>query len=166
VRSVLPDGEVQPRPTRDIMPSRRSRIIWLALLALLIALAGAAAAWRHARGDRDAAERRGDREELLAALRALEGSDLIEREEWDAFYVRLTAILRAALALRSPALDRALTTTELESRLAREIPAARERLIGILAGGDRVKFARGESRREQAEADLQEVARWVGAEGG
>jgi hypothetical protein len=164
VRSVLPEGEVQPRPTRDVLPHRRSGVRWLALLALLLALAGAAAAWRHARGDRAGAARRDEREALLAQLRALEEDGLIEAGEWDPFYVRLSAILRATLALRSPRLTRALTTAELEGRLAEELPAGREQLVSILSGADRVKFARAHSRREQALADLQAVRRWLGGE--
>jgi hypothetical protein len=162
VRSVLPEGEVQPQPPRAILPGRRSGVLWLALLAFLVALAGAAAAWRHARGDRGEAQEADARAAALHELRMLEESGLLDAGEWDAFYVSLTAILRRVLAERSPRLGRALTTPELVARLEEDEPAARDRLAALLAGADRVKFGRQASRREQALADLEAVRRWVG----
>lgn len=156
VTSVLPaDADItQPKnilPPVDLPPPPPAEIPWRQIAAALAAsallmLLGAWLVRRIRRGPRaKPVPTRAAHELALAALRRLEGAEAGTPERIEAFYVRLSAILRRYLDWRF-GLHAPERTTEETLRAAAEAIsalAARRDLVGDFLGAcDRVKFAR------------------------
>ena len=100
----------------------------------------------------------------LEALRRLHARGLIEKQQFETYYVGLSAIVREylenGLNLRAPE----MTTEEFLSTAARDrqlSPVQQERLAEVLSQGDLVKFARHRPRLEESEAAYRAARRFV-----
>lgn len=104
-------------------------------------------------------------EVAYAALSELEHGDLLDRRQFQRFYLELTEVAKTYLQGRFgvDALDR--TTEELRRELLRERkriePLDADEVVAFLHRCDLVKFARFEPAREEAEAALAEVRSMV-----
>ena len=103
--------------------------------------------------------------QALRALDALSASGLLDRGELRAFYIRLTAIAKGYLERRLDAPILEMTTTETLAFLRGHahgnhlVPLVRD----LSGAADRIKFARGEGLREEAERHLAAVRSLVPA---
>lgn len=100
----------------------------------------------------------------LEALRRLHAQDLIEKQQFETYYVSLSAIVREylenGLNLRAPE----MTTEEFLSAAARDrqlSPVQQERLAEFLSQADLVKFARHRPGPEESEAAYRAARRFV-----
>ena len=100
----------------------------------------------------------------LEALRRLHARGLIEKQQFETYYVSLSAIVREyledGLNLRAPE----MTTEEFLSVAARDhqlSPIQQERLAEFLSQADLVKFARHRPGLEESEAAYQAARRFV-----
>ena len=100
----------------------------------------------------------------LEALRRLHARGLIEKQQFETYYVSLSAIVREyledGLNLRAPE----MTTEEFLSAAARDCqlsPIQQERLAEFLSQADLVKFARHRPGLEESEAAYQAARRFV-----
>ena len=100
----------------------------------------------------------------LEALRRLHARGLIEKQQFETYYVSLSAIVREylenGLNLRAPE----MTTEEFLSTAARDrqlSPVQQERLAEFLSQADLVKFARHRPRLEESEAAYRAARRFV-----
>lgn len=162
VRSVLPAGEALP-PPREVAPPvplpdpPGGPAPWLALALLVPLLAAAALRLRRRRPELAASAAAPSPEAVaLAELAGLEAAPATEDPGAER-HVRLASILRD-YARRRLGLDAPrLTTEELAAGLARlgpRLSAPAARLTGLLAGCDRVKFARHRPGPAELRADL------------
>lgn len=164
---VLPDLPVDV-DVHDIKPPLRAwPALWPWALAAALGAAGwyAYREWRRRRGLAPAApvppplplELRVERR-----LKELEQDGLWERGEHDAYYLRLTAILRAYLEERWGVPATAMTTVEVARLVkARSTLAAAATVRPLLERADLVKFARQKPGPEEGPRDLEEVRRFV-----
>ena len=173
VRSVLPEGAVEPR---DIRGPREIPLLWhhyvaaaLPVLAL-IGLAALAVWWVRSRRSADQPEETAaplpPAEEALAALDALESEDLVGEGHIKEHYVQLSWILRNYVRRRwnLPALEET-TMTLRHTMLGSGRPAddVVEQITGVLQRADLAKFARHRPGADVARSDIREVREIVHA---
>jgi hypothetical protein len=175
VTSVLPaDADItKPKtilPPVDLPPPPPTEIPWRQIAAALAAsaalmLLGGWLIRRFRRGPRArAVPTRPAHELALAALRGLEGADAGTPERIEAFYVRLSAILRRYLDWRFGLHAPERTTEETLRAAAEAIGALAQRrdLVGdFLRACDRVKFARQRPGHGEARDMLGTAVRFV-----
>jgi len=143
---------------------------WIALAAAALLVAGAAfALWRRRRVRPETAAAPVPMTEpdveAGAALDALAGEGLLARGEFRAFYIRLTAVAKRYLERRLAAPVLEMTTAETVAFL-RGHPHGGELLTtmrDLADAADRIKFARGDGLRAEAERHLASVRALVAA---
>lgn len=156
VRATLPADSTRPRGPKDILAtvSRPLPWVWIgaAVAALVILLAG----WRFLR--RHPRYKRGDpRRIAVARLDQVRQAGLLERGDVTGFYAETSAAVRAFAAAVDAQLGPDLTSEELLASVA----GGNEALARVLAGSDRVKFARHTPTAEQAVADWEAARGWI-----
>jgi hypothetical protein len=169
VTSVVPDGVDYTEPKDIAPPMSLPPPAWpIALWALLAAVAAGVVAamlwWRGRR--RGAAALRPQPAHLLALaeLDRLQQAELGDAERFEAFYVRLSAILRRYLDWRFGLRALMQTTEEFVASLTsaeRALTPYRGLLGTLLAGFDLVKFARHRPQRSDMEEALRRVREFV-----
>jgi hypothetical protein len=169
VTSVVPDGAdyTEPKdiaPPMSLPPPGVPLVLWAVLGGAVIVVA-AAILWRRRRGRRVAAARPQPAHLLaLAELDRLQQAELGDEERLDAFYVRLSAILRRYLGWRFGLRALMQTTEEFVAGLPRAEGALtpyRTLLGTLLAGSDLVKFARHRPQRGDMEEALRRVREFI-----
>ena len=167
VMTVLPadTAGIEPKPPRDVWGA--SRLWWPILLAalLLLLLIGLAIWWWRRRPKAEAAiipiePALAPREWALRELDALQSAHLIERGEYQRYYIRLSGILRQYLERLDDMWGTDLTTREVADRLYAARADARAP-IDVLSRADLVKFARQQHGAEQAGRDFTASRQWV-----
>ena len=168
VLTVLPadTANIQPKPPRDVWGA--SRLWWPLLLgALFLLLVIGVVVWWWRRRPRKPVAAAQPALALLRpgdwALRELErlvAAHLIERGDYQRFYVELSAILREFLERTDHNWSTDLTTRELADRLYAMQADARIP-IDVLSRADLVKFARQQHGAEQAARDIADARVWV-----
>lgn len=168
VGTLLPKEpkEQTPADIRGPLPLGVGRAFWAAAGLLALALAGLAV-WllRRRRGPGVAVPARPATPpdvEALAGLEALLGSGALERGEYRAFYIALTALAKRYLERRLGAPVLEMTSAEMASFLRDHAQAApfQPALRELAGAADQVKFARAEAQLAEAErhvAALREV---------
>lgn len=165
VRSVLPADTtgVRPRGPKDVWGrDSAGSFPWLLLGLAAAALLAVVAWWLWKRRQRGALAPPVDpRERALAAI-----ADL-RPEHTEAFYVKLSAILREFLAAYSPEWGLDLASRELLDRLSAESTSADQvgTLAALLGAADGVKFARSCPGSTEAEAARDAAREWAKAFG-
>jgi hypothetical protein len=165
VASVVPEGVDYTEP-KDIAPPLSlprpgwSAKVWIGLGVVAATSALAVFAWR--RWHRRAVRLRPQPAHLvtLAELDRLRHADLGSDDRIDAFYVRLSAILRQYLGWRFGLRALMQTTEEVMTALPSAengLAPYRSVLSALLANFDRVKFA----RYRPEPSDMDEALRWV-----
>ena len=173
VASVLPADVVSPglKPPRDALPELPARErqvswaqsgwLWGGMGFLVLGLVGAAVWWRRRRR---VAQQRSAFEIAWEALLALEAEPLPRGEEVDAWYVRLSGIVRAFIegryGLRAPK----LTTEEFLLLAGRsEVLKVQHRatLAALLERADRVKFTAYQPAAEESAEALASARRFL-----
>jgi hypothetical protein len=169
VTSVVPDGVDYTEPKDIAPPMSLPQPTWpLELWALLGAVAAAIAAavlfWRR-RGRRAVAVSPQPAHLVaLAELDRLQQAELGDQERLEAFYVRLSAILRRYLGWRFGLRALMQTTEELVAGLPgaeRALAPYRPILGSLLASFDLVKFARHRPQRSDMEEALRRVRDFI-----
>ena len=162
VRSVLPADTSALKPKPAAPPLAAPRLAWrgAALLALLVVAALAAWARRRATGRKVIRPPRDPRSEALALLADARAGGFLEAGEWAAFYSLVSEALRVALAARSPAWARDLTTRELAATSTPVAPLPPP-VLELLERADRVKFAAAAVPPETAATDWVAADAWV-----
>jgi hypothetical protein len=169
VTSVVPDGVdyTQPKdiaPPMSLPPPAWPVALW-ALLAALAAVVAAAAVWWRRRGRRAVPAQPQPAHLLaLAELDRLQQAGLGDAERFEAFYVRLSAILRRYLGWRFGLRALMQTTEEFVAGLSgaeRPLAPYRSLLGTLLAGFDLVKFARHRPQRSDMEEALRRVREFI-----
>jgi hypothetical protein len=169
VTSVVPDGVDYTEPKDIAPPMSLPPPAWpIALWALLAAVAAgvlAAVLWWRGRRRRATALRPQPAHLLaLAELDRLQQAELGDAERFEAFYVRLSAILRRYLDWRFGLRALMQTTEEFVASLTgaeRALTPYRGLLGTLLAGFDLVKFARHRPQRSDMEEALRRVREFV-----
>jgi hypothetical protein len=161
VRAVLPAEADQPRDARDIVAGPTSTPFpweWLGAAGVLLLLL--LAAWAAARRRRDAALAVDGRTGTLDALDALRREGLVEAGAVEAFYARLSRIVRDHAA---PGVGTDLATQEAVERLrdAGTPPERVERLAELMRRADLAKFARRPPSAPEALADWTAAREWA-----
>ena len=165
VTSVVPEGVDYTEPKDIAPPLSLSRpgwpiAAWIALVVLAGTLAVAVFLWRRRRRRLAAPRPRPAHLVALAELDRLQQAGLGDGEQVDAFYVRLSTILRRYLGWRFGLRALMQTTEEFAAALPtaeRGLAPYRPVLAALLANFDLVKFAR--QRRDRR--DMEEALTWV-----
>jgi hypothetical protein len=169
VTSVVPDGIDYTEP-KDIAPPMSLPQpawpiqVWVLLGVVAAAVAAAVLFWRRRRGRAVAVQRQPAHLVALAELDRLQQAELGDAERLEAFYVRLSAILRRYLDWRFGLRALMQTTEEFVAGLPaaeRGLAPYRPVLAALLANFDLVKFARHRPERDDAEAALSWVREFV-----
>jgi hypothetical protein len=169
VTSVVPEGAdyTEPKdiaPPMSLPPPAGPIALW-ALLGGLAVIVAAAALWWRRRGRRVVVARPQPAHLLaLAELDRLQQAELGDAERFEAFYVRLSAILRRYLGWRFGLRALMQTTEEFVAGLSgaeRALTPHRSLLGTLLAGFDLVKFARHRPQRGDMEEALRRVREFV-----
>ena len=169
VTSVVPDGVDYTEPKDIAPPMSLPPPAWpIALWALLGAVAAAIAAgvvwWRRRRRPAVAARPQPAHLLALAELDRLQQAEFRDADRFEAFYVRLSAILRRYLGWRFGLRALMQTTEEFVAGLSgaeRALTPYRGVLGTLLAGFDLVKFARHRPQRSDMEEALRRVREFV-----
>jgi hypothetical protein len=169
VTSVVPDGADYTEPKDIAPPMSLPAPGWpIALWALLGAFAAAVAGtvlWWRGRGRRAVAVRPQPAHLVaLAELDRLQQAELGDEERFEAFYVRLSAILRRYLGWRFGLRALMQTTEEFVAGVPRAEGALtpyRALLGTLLAGFDLVKFARHRPQRGDMADALRRVREFI-----
>jgi len=172
VVGILPAGEdLAPRPARGLIvpdPGRGPSFGWLALL--LLALGAGLLGWRMLanRADEPLAAPPDPQAWALAQLEGSGPAELLDSGRLRELHDRVSWVLRSYLWRLDPALGRDLTTTELEPRmrLRGADPVTSDGLRDLLDRADRVKFARHQPDRDEAEHMLADARSWIRARPG
>jgi hypothetical protein len=169
VTSVVPDGVDYTQP-KDIAPPMALPqpgwpvAVWAVLGIVATALAAAVLVWRR-RGRRAVAVRPQPAHLLaLAELDRLQQTELRDEARLEAFYVRLSAILRRYLGWRFGLRALTQTTEECVAGLPgaeRALAQYRPVLGTLLASFDLVKFARHRPQRSEVEEALRRVRDFI-----
>jgi hypothetical protein len=163
VASLLPKDPQQQKlaDIRGPRPVGIGDVFWIALLAALGLLAGFVY-WMIRRRRKREAPRADALPELAAdaealrALDALRSSGLLQRGEYRAFYIELTAVAKRYLERRLGAPVLEMTTSETlaflrsHARGGELLPVVRD----LAEAADRIKFAKGEGFEQEAERHL------------
>jgi hypothetical protein len=165
VTSVVPEGADYTQPKDIAPPLSLPRPGWpIEIWALLGVVAGMIAigvlAWRWRRRRAPAVRPQPAHLVALAELDRLQQAEFGDDERVDAFYVRLSAILRRYLGWRFGLRPLMQTTEEFVASLPtgeRGLAPYRAVLAALLASFDLVKFARHRPDRN----DMEEALRWV-----
>ena len=169
VTSVVPDGADYTEP-KDIappmsLPAPGWPIALWAVLGAVAAVVAAAVLWWRRRGRRAVAVRPQPAHLVaLAELDRLQQAELGDAQRLDAFYVRLSAILRRYLGWRFGLRALMQTTEEFVAGLPgaeRALTPYRALLGTLLAGFDLVKFARHRPQRADMEEALRRVREFI-----
>jgi hypothetical protein len=165
VTSVVPEGVDYTEPKDIAPPLSLPRPgwpieIWLGLVIVVVVAALGLLAWRRRRRRALAVQPQPAHILALAELDRLQQAALGDEERVEAFYVRLSAILRRYLGWRYGLRALMQTTDEFVAGLPRAEGALAPYgpvLAALLANFDLVKFARYRPGR----GDMEEALRWV-----
>jgi hypothetical protein len=168
VTSVVPDGAdyTQPKdiaPPMSLPPPAWPIALW-ALLGAVAAMVAAALLWRRRRRRTVAVRPQPAHLLALAELDRLQQAEFGDAERFEAFYVRLSAILRRYLGWRFGLRALMQTTEEFVAGLSgaeRALTPHRTLLGTLLAGFDLVKFARHRPQRSDMDEALRRVREFV-----
>jgi hypothetical protein len=167
VTSVVPDGVDYTEPKDIAPPMSLPQPGWpIEVWALLgvVAVAAAVLCWRR-RGRRPVAVRPQPAHLVaLAELDRLQQTELNDEERLEAFYVRLSAILRRYLGWRFGLRALMQTTEEFVAALPgaeRALAPYRPALGTLLGSFDLVKFARHRPQRSEMEEALRRVREFI-----
>jgi hypothetical protein len=168
ITSVLTPDAQDIRDIREPFGPQEKPAGHLWWLMALLALAGGALAWwarrrRGAPAGTSAPRPETAHERALAALDALRGLRLDDPEALQAYYTGVSTVMREFLEARFAVRAMEATTRMIRRELeARSVPAAwQERVCGLLARADLVKFARQTIAPAQAAGDLEEARQAV-----
>jgi hypothetical protein len=169
VASVVPEGVDYTEP-KDIAPPMSlpqpgwPAELWALLAAVAVAAVAALLLWRRWAGRKTAVPRQPAHLVALAELDRLQQAELGDEERLEAFYVRLSAILRRYLGWRFGLRALMQTTEEFVAGLPgaeRVLAPYRPLLSTLLASFDLVKFARYRPQRGEVEEALRRVREFI-----
>lgn len=168
IRSVLTPDAQDIRDIREPFEREEGggRGLWWLMAVLAVGAAGFAW-WARTRSRSPAGSvaprPQAAHERALAALEALRTTRLDDPEGLQAYYTGLSTVLREFLEARYAVRAMEATTRMIRRELERQAVPARwgERICGLLARADLVKFARQTMTAEQATADLEEARQAV-----